>query len=165
MEDLLEMTANYYWGYFFSSKELVDIFVRNGGKLGRFKGNTVMSSKRAERSIFGYLWPGRIRVYYGCGGDDKAVPGMSFLIGRDNANVEQIEKGLLARCRTLFERDPDQFFRLDDPEDPEKFEFEWRREGRVIGRVMHLEFVEYGMIQVLTTLRRSDKYLEYDAFD
>ncbi|KAG8736253.1 hypothetical protein FRC10_009545, partial [Ceratobasidium sp. 414] len=125
---MFKVLANHYWGYFFSNKELIDIYVRAGGQLGRFEGNTVMSAKLAERGIFGYLWPGRIRVYYGftCV-DDKPVPGMAFLIGRDNTKVEKIAKGLLGRCRDMFQRDPDQFVRLANPEEPRKSEFEWQR--------------------------------------
>ncbi|KAG9076613.1 hypothetical protein FRC06_009410 [Ceratobasidium sp. 370] len=137
--------AKHYWGYFFPREELVDVFLDAGGTFGKLRRDSMTVTHLARQSIFDYLRPGHIRVYFDAAKiNDDVVTGVSFLIGPDNAEFEDIPKDLLQRCRDMFADDPDKFVRhTANPEWANARVFEWWQDGEMKGLVQNLHFMEY----------------------
>ncbi|KAG9102384.1 hypothetical protein FS749_004170 [Ceratobasidium sp. UAMH 11750] len=136
--------AKHYWGYFFPRAELTDVFLDAGGTFGKLHKNSMTVTHLARQSIFDYLMPGRVRVYFDAAQiDDQVITGVSFLIGPDNAEFEDIPKDLLKRCREMFADDPDKFVRYTaNPEWRHARVFEWWQDGELKGLVQNLHFME-----------------------
>ncbi|QRV77217.1 hypothetical protein RhiJN_05232 [Ceratobasidium sp. AG-Ba] len=133
------MAPKSYLGYFVTRKELATIFLDAGGDLDDTHIDSMELTTLAHRSIFRYLLPGRIRVYFDVAIiDGDEITGITFKIGKNNAKLSDVPVGLLERCHDMFDRDPDEFVQVGVP----KYLYEWRRGDKILGQVQNLDFME-----------------------
>jgi hypothetical protein len=138
------MATKSFWGYFVSRKELVDIYLEAGGELHSVPEHSVEASNIARRSVVEYLMPGRVRVYLDImEANGTQACGITFMIGPDNVALDDIPKDLLRRCDDMFLREPDHFIRQFMPEWKEFRIYACEREGKSIGTLESLDFLEY----------------------
>ncbi|KAG9082926.1 hypothetical protein FRC06_004774, partial [Ceratobasidium sp. 370] len=135
--------SKHFLGYFVTRKELAEIYFDAGGPPSDYDQDSMGLTHLARRCIFKYLLPGRIRVYLDVGViDGKESVGITFKIGPNNANLEDIPKDLLTRCNDMFLRDPDLFVHQHNPEKwPDDRVHEWRQGDKVIGLVENLDLL------------------------
>jgi hypothetical protein len=133
-----------FWGYFVSTKEIVDIYLDAGGELHSIRPNTVAASNIARRSIVEYLMPGRVRVYLDTMDSKGAAEcGLTFMIGPDDIELDDIPEDLLKRCYGMFLRDPDHFIREKKPKWKGFRIYRCERDEETIGMLENLDFLEY----------------------
>lgn len=124
----------WFWGYFVSYKELVEIFLDAGGTLSpSAKLQDIHAERQARRCIFKYLMPGHIEITLN---HLDGAGGFTFKIGPKSVKLKDIDKHLLSRCWDMFLRDPDQFMYTDNP-----LVFTTEHNGEV-HRLDHLEDIE-----------------------
>jgi hypothetical protein len=133
-----------FWGYFVSRKDLVDIYVDAGGELHNLRSTSLEASNIARRSVVDYLMPGRVRVYLDTMEANGAQTcGITFMIGPDDIRLDDIPKDMLKRCDDMFLREPDHFIRQTKPEWKGYRIYRCEREGKFIGTLENLDFLEY----------------------
>ncbi|CAE6409105.1 unnamed protein product [Rhizoctonia solani] len=94
----------HHWAYFFSERELVNLYKACGGKVGTFDPDNFDDLQHARRAIFRHLMPGRVRVWHATLDDDH---GIVFFIGKPVLDIHKaVKRDLAKRCWELFERAP-----------------------------------------------------------
>lgn len=126
---------NWFWGYFFSHRELVEIYLDTGGVLDasglRYK---IHAELQARRSLFNYLMPGTIRTTLNV---VDGIYGVTFIIGPGDVELEDMDRRFLSRCWDMFLREPDRFRYTNHPE-----VFAFHRDGKD-QELIWLDYIEY----------------------
>ncbi|CAE6428440.1 unnamed protein product [Rhizoctonia solani] len=130
------MASRHRWAYFFSSRELIDLYKACDGKVGTFDPDNFDDVLHARRAIFQYLMPGRVRVWYvSLDGDD----GIVFFIGEPVLDIyKAVKRDLGRRCWELFEEAPDPCILI-----PNSLGLKWHlSQDGVLHRLHLLEFLQ-----------------------
>ncbi|CAE6409840.1 unnamed protein product [Rhizoctonia solani] len=97
--------ADFVYTYFLGCEELVETYIKAGGKIGTFNPDNPDDLHHARRAIFQYLQPGFMHVWY-ASLDEQ--PGMAFIVGEpDRPLRESVNIDLAKRCYSIFGRPPD----------------------------------------------------------